>query len=488
MSAHDPAQAWRLAAELLAQGQALAALELLERAVDDFPAHVALCRYAGEVALHAHAPQRALIYLQRAEDREPGDLAGRINLSLALIQVGSPERAIAILSPLMATPPNRQLSLNYARALQDCHRLEEAADTLRRLLAAASDDVEALTNLGTVLRDDRQIAPAITCFERALALAPGLQAARDNLAHTLLSVGDYRRGFAAFEGRRFEDATGISAKVPRWDGRPLPGLRLHVIAEQGFGDMLMFARFGRELTQRGIETVLHVHPRLVRLLGRSRLFSEVVPYGRAPLGATARWAPLMSLAHLLGVTLENLPAPIPYLVADRPRIERWSTWLGPKTGPRIGIAWAGNPRSEQDDLRGRSVPLAAFASLLSIEGAQLISLQREYGLEQFGEPTWAGRLRCPDPPFDAGSDGFLDTAALICSLDLVITCDTSIAHLAGGLGHPTWVALHHTPDWRWLRVREDSPWYPTLRLVRQTQPGNWADVFSALPQRVLGRP
>ena len=134
------------------------------------------------------------------------------------------------------------------------------------------------------------------------------------------------------------------------------------------------------------------------------------------------------------------------------------------------------------------MPLAAFAGLLSIEGAQLISLQREYGLEQLREPPWAGRLRCPDPPLDAGSDGFLDTAALICSLDLVITCDTSIAHLAGGLGHPTWVALHHTPDWRWLRDREDSPWYPTLRLVRQTQPGNWTEVFSVVAQQVVRQP
>ncbi len=488
MNAHDPAQAWQLAAGLLAQGQALAALALLERAVDASPAHVALCRYAGEVALHAREPERARMHLQRADDLEPGDLTCGINLSLALIQLGEPERAIAVLSPHMAAQPNRQVSLNYARALQDCHRLEEAEYTLRHLLAVAPDDVEALTNLGTVLRDARQMAPALACFERALGLAPGLQAARDNLAHTLLAMGDYRRGFAAFEGRRFEDATGISAQVPRWDGRPIPGLRLHVIAEQGFGDMLMFARFGRQLADRGIESVLHVHPRLVRLLGRSRLFDEVVAYGRAPLGTTARWAPLMSLAHLLGVTLETLPAPIPYLAADRPRRERWSAWLGPRTGPRIGIAWAGNPRSEQDDLRGRSVPLAAFAGLLSIEGAQLISLQREYGLEQLREPPWAGRLRCPDPPLDAGSDGFLDTAALICSLDLVITCDTSIAHLAGGLGHPTWVALHHTPDWRWLRDREDSPWYPTLRLVRQTQPGNWTEVFSVVAQQVVRQP
>ena len=484
MSSSLAAESAQNATALLMAGRAVDALQLLERVLTDQPDDAVLRRLAGEAALRAGQLQVATAHLEVAVTLEPDHVDGVVNLAAGLLGLGAAARVVALLEPWATRHSSRPLLLNLGRALQDHHRLEAAEEVVRRILATDPTDVEALNNLGTILRDAGRCGEAIACFERALTLAPQLQAARDNLAHSWLAEGDFRRGFAYFEGRRFVDATGLSARLERWDGRPRPGLTLHVVAEQGFGDMLMFCRFGATLAERGIDAILHVHSRLVRLLKRSGGFREVVAYGRAPIGATARWVPLMSLPHLLDLTLATLPPLVPYLQADRQRVHRYAGWLGPKVGLRVGIAWSGNPQSEQDDLRGRSVPLTAFAPLLDVPGLQLISLQRQHGLEQARHVGFAAQLRHPEPELDAGPDGFLDTAALLAALDLVVTCDTSIAHLAGGLGRPVWVALHHTPDWRWLRKQSVSPWYPTMRLVRQTVPGDWSGVFAAIAGQV----
>ena len=484
---HEVSAVLAAAAALMAQGQADRALEVLEAEIQrsDQPQ---LRSYAGEVALRAGQPLRARDHLDIATRQDPENIDLRINLALALIELGEPSRAVDLLQDHATVNPSRALLLNLGRALQDTHRWADAARVLNQILAADPADTEALTNLGTVLRDAGHDLQAVDCFERALVLNPSLKAARDNLSHATLAMGDYRRGFMHFEGRQFKDATGLSAQMARWDGRPMRGLTVHVIAEQGFGDMLMFARFGAVLAERGIDAVLHVHPRLVRLLRRSAGFKEVVAYGRAAIGTLARWIPLMSLPHVLGVTLDALPGIVPYLHADRARAERFTHWLGPRAGLRVGIAWAGNPQSEKDDLRGRSIPLEHFGSLLNINGLQLISLQRQNGLDQVDGVSFSGQLRRPEPELDLGADGFLDTAALISVLDLVVTCDTSVAHLAGGLGKPVWVALHHTADWRWMRQRADSPWYPTMRLFRQTVPADWGGVFATIAQQLARTP
>jgi len=479
----SPAAVIAAARDLLASGRVSEARRVLEPAVERAPEDPQLRRLAGEAALRAAATRDAVMHLEVAAERLADDLDVAINLGAAWLELGEPARAIARLEPWLAVQPVRPLLLNLGRAFQDTHRLDEAQAMLRQILQRDPQDAEALTNLGTVLRDAGRLAEAIDCFESARRIAPSLQAARDNLAHAYLATGDYPRGFQAFEGRRIQDASGLSARLPRWDGRRRPGT-LHVIAEQGFGDMLMFARFGAVLAQRGIAAVLHVHPRLVRLLKRSGGFHEVVPYGRAPLGVDACWAPLMSLPHVLGLTLDTVATSAPYLHADAPRVQRWADWLSRVHGMRVGVAWAGNPQSELDDLRGRSVPLAALAPLLRIPGLQWVLLQRQHGLDQIAQVADAAQIRHPEPDLDSGADGFVDTAAVMASLDLVVTCDTSIAHLAGGLGTPAWVALHHTPDWRWLRDRTDSPWYPTLRLFRQTVPGDWSGVVEAMAARL----
>jgi tetratricopeptide (TPR) repeat protein len=478
------------ARERLARGEVTAALDLLRPAIDAAPQDVTLRLLAGEAALRGERPADAVGHLQAALSLVPDHPDALINLGAALLAVDEAAQAVALLEPRAAVAPTRPLLLNLGRALQDVHRLTAAEAVLRGLLDSDPADVEALTNLGTVLRDQGRLAESIQCFESVIRLAPSLQQPRMNLASAYLMQGDYPRGFRAWEARRFQDPSGLSARAPRWDGQAQANLTLHVIAEQGFGDMLMFARFGAELARRGLTAVLHVHPRLVRLLKRCRLFQDVVPYGRAPLGSNPRWVPLMSLPHVLGLTLDTVGLPDPYLQADAARVERWATWLGPRRHVRVGIAWAGNPQSELDDLRGRSMPLGGFAPLLWRPDIEWVCLQRQHGLEQLAAVPAAQRLRRPPEDFDGGPDGFVDTAALMVSLDLIVTCDTSIAHLAGGLRRPTWVALHHTPDWRWHRDRGDSPWYPTLRLFRQTAPGDWPSVVDQMADRLdraLGR-
>jgi hypothetical protein len=183
--------------------------------------------------------------------------------------------------------------------------------------------------------------------------------------------------------------------------------------------------------------------------------------------------PLASLPHLLGLELGSIPARVPYLRSDPARRTRWRAWLGDATELQVGLVWQGNPRARAD--RGRSVPLRSLAPLLSISGAQFVSLQKEHGLDQLDELP-PGSVRRPEPGLDGGPDAFLDTAALLDELDLLITSDTAVAHLAGALGRPVWLLLKFAPDWRWLSERQDSPWYPTMRLYRQSTPGDWAGV------------
>jgi Flp pilus assembly protein TadD len=441
------------------------------------PDSLQLRRLVAETALLLGKAEYAAQHLKIVNAAAPSDEAVVINLSHALLALGRPAEAVEYLQPF-GKDGSRGVLLNLSRALQDCHRFDASIEVSQRLLVRDPRDAEAMTNLGTVFRDAGRFEEAETCFRRAIRTTPALQAARDNLAHVLLLRGNLPAGFAAYEGRAFKDPTGLSARLPRWTGEPLSGVRLHVIAEQGFGDMLQFFRFGYLLLERGIEAVLHVHPRLVRLLKRSRAFSDVVAYGRAAAGKRAAWVPLMSLPGLLGTTIDGLSVKTPYLAPDPAQVVRYRQWLGAEEKFRIGIAWAGNPQSEQDDLRGRSIPLSAFQVLADLPGIELISLQRLHGLEQLR--TAAFTVRQAEPELDRGADGFIDTAALICALDAVVTCDTSIAHLAGGLGCAVHVALHHAADWRWFTGRNDSPWYPTMRLYRQSVPGHWEPVFSRL--------
>jgi hypothetical protein len=272
------------------------------------------------------------------------------------------------------------------------------------------------------------------------------------------------------------------SQAPLWDGSPLEGRTILVRVEQGLGDTLQFIRYLPLVQRRGGRVILVCQPALVGLLTGSRgLGIERLLAQGDPLPEYDLHVSLLSLPGLLGTTLENVPADVPYLEAEPQPVEAWRQRLGSYRGFKIGIVWQGNPDHRMD--RFRSTRLAQFAPLARVPGVHLFSLQKGPGAEQLAALT----DRFPVTDLGSGLDDFRDTAAVLKNLDLVVSVDTSVAHLAGALGIPVWVALHFPAEWRWLTGREDSPWYPTMRLFRQTSPGQWEDVFRRIAEALRPR-
>jgi hypothetical protein len=290
----------------------------------------------------------------------------------------------------------------------------------------------------------------------------------------LLTLGQTREGFREYRWRMRLAEAGPPPDLPgeEWLGGQIRGRTVLLYPEQGLGDMVQFARFAPLVAGRGAaRVVLLTRPPLARLLGTMRAPGvEVVPEGAVDLGDNPLFAALMSAPELLDLDLPDVPAAVPYLFAEPERVERWRAVARLDHGFRVGIGWQGKPTSRADI--GRSFPLRCFERLAALPGVRLVALQKEHGLDQLGRLPPGMVVEQLGPEFDDGPDAFLDAAAVMESLDLVVTSDTALAHLAGALGRPVWVVLKHSADWRWLRRdREDSPWYPTMRLFRQDAPG-----------------
>ncbi len=265
--------------------------------------------------------------------------------------------------------------------------------------------------------------------------------------------------------------------MPRWHGEPLVGRTLLLVAEQGLGDTLHFLRYAREFKSLGARVMLVCQPALVPLLSSYADVDELIARDvQRALPDCGYYLPLLSAPGALRTNARTIPGDAPYLAADSTLDTKWRQELTVVDGFKIGIAWQGSRDFPLD--RWRSIPLQQFSPLARLAGVQLVSLQKGFGSEQiatvdFPVIDWANRL-------DDSTGAFMDTAAVLCNLDLVVTSDTAIAHLAGALGVPVWVALSFSANWRWLRDREDSPWYPTMRLFRQTEYGHWPVVFQRM--------
>jgi Flp pilus assembly protein TadD len=390
-------------------------------------------------------------------------------LGHALSDAGHLEQALTAYQDAMRLQPNLpDLRNNIGTILRHIGRPEEAVEFLREARRAAPHDTFVLTNLSSVLKELGKVEEAEAPLREALRLAPAAPAPRYNLALLLLLTGRFAEGWDAWEARV---AAGAQPRrpftQPVWDGTPLGERTLLVYSEQGLGDTIQFCRYV-PLLPNGI--VLEVQPRMKRLLQTLPGNAEVITAGEnlPPFDVVC---PLMSLPRLLGTPAGT----VPYLSAEPERAEQWRQRLG--GGLKVGIAWQGNPNRHED--RGRSIGLRHFLPLMEVPGIRLISLQRNDGLDQLDSVPEL-RVETLGDDFDAGPDAFVDTAAVMANLDLVITSDTAIAHLAGALGRPVWVALRAVPDWRWMLERPDSLWYPTMRLFRQTTRDDWAPVFAAM--------
>jgi Bacterial transcriptional activator domain len=359
----------------------------------------------------------------------------------------------------------------------------EWADAEHALATAVQIDparIEARTTLGVVRLQTGRLALALDDLHAAVALAPEHADAHANLAHALFAIGDWAAAWPHFEHRfrRSAHRAGlhVPALVPRWDGELSRDLELWLIGEQGLGDQLQFMRYAALLTGRNVRCVLACDPRLVKLLSLSALRLRIVPFDTPARDPLARWVPLMSLPAWHETRPDTVPAADRYLAADPERVAAWHSRL-PAGRFRVALAWAGNPRMETGRYTGRSPPFAALAPLAEVPDVCYISLQKGPGEDQI-DGTRLGRSLLRFEDLDIGADAFLDTAAILACVDLLVTSDTAIAHLAGALGVPTWLCLMHDPDWRWMRAGETTPWYRCMRLFRQKTLGDWPGVYA----------
>ena len=464
----------------------------LAQAPDSAEAHL----YLGVTQYEQGQRAEGTIHVKQALQLNPNSAVALAAMGNILLDRHRVTAAITHLQRSLALQPNAPEALNaLGKALTQVGQLADGEVYLRRCLQLKPDFPIAACNLGELLIQQQQFTAAIAIFESVLAADPDSAEAHANLGLARLRQGDYRRGFAEYEWRG--DCLGDNGKplfpafpLPRWDGSDPAGKTLLLFGEQGFGDMIQFIRFAPLLQAQGAQLILNCPRILEPLLGPMQVFEATLSQLQFPLPAhrsADAWVPLMSLPHLLNITLENLPHQVPYLQVP----ESAEVCLpGPMDGRRpvgdhraqapvkIGIVWACRP--DHSTAKRRSCPLEQVIDLVTaFPDISFYSLQKEVMAADL--PLFESNLHQIEDLRDQLQD-FGDTAAAIAQLDLVITVDTAVAHLAGALGKPTWVLLAAVPDWRWLTHRDDCPWYPTMRLFRQDNPGHWQSVWAQVYQ------
>ncbi|HTM53213.1 MAG TPA: tetratricopeptide repeat protein [Pirellulales bacterium] len=412
---------------------------------------------------------------RRAIMLEPGYAEAHYNLGVLLARRGDLDGAIA--SYQLATQldlRNAHAYYNLGAALKQLRRSAEAQTCYEATLQLDPGYAEAHSNSGTIDLELGRFDAAREHFQQAIRLSPNLAEAHHNLGILHLLHGNFEAGWREYAWQAHSASpAGRKLDQPRWDGSPLDGRTLLVIGEYGLGDNLQYVRYVPELRKRGAGRVLAaVNTRLHPLLKSSHI-GDLVDLDELDVPFDVH-VPLVSLPCLFRETDATFPREIPYLHAYPKLVRKWRDKLADISPLRVGVNWQGNPEYPWD--HWRSIALLAFEPLARVPGVRLISLQKGLGTDQIAAAQKQFELVVL--PDDLDTQGaFVDTAAIIANLDLVITSDTAMAHLAGGLGARVWLATSRIPEWRWFLDREDSPWYPSMRLFRQTELGRWDDVF-----------
>jgi Flp pilus assembly protein TadD len=433
----------------------------------------------GNTLVEMNRRPEAVPAFRRALELRPDYVDALNNLGLALCEQGrSGEAAVLLRQATRLKPGDAEALNNLGMALADQTRFEEAAAAYEQGLRLKPRYAEAHTNLGSTYKEQGRLEEAVACYDYALWLQPDSATAHWNRSLAYLAQGDYERGWAEYEWRwQRKRSRPRPFAQPAWDGKPLEGRTILLHMEQGLGDMIQFVRYAPLVKERGGRVVVEC-PETLRELFATVAGVDQVVVERSPLPPFDVQAPLMSLPYLLGTRLETVPAEAPYLSAPAELVERWRNRLTQSSAFKVGILWQGNPLHKWD--RHRSAPLRQFAPLSAIPGVELVSLQKGDAAAALRAP--GGRFRVTELSQAQGPDGstFAETSAVMKNLDLVITVDTAVAHLAGALALPVWVGLSKIVDWRWLLDRPDTPWYPTMRLFRQETLGRWEPVFASM--------
>jgi tetratricopeptide (TPR) repeat protein len=491
LKSYDTALAFKpdYAEALINRGNALKELERPEEALKSYdkalalkPGHAEACNNRGVALKELKRFDEALASYDRALALKPDYAEACNNRGNALRELKRLQEAVASYDRALALAPAHGEALyNRGNALQELRRPAEALSSYDRALACRPGYVEACNNRGNALRELKRLDEALASYQGALALRPDYAPAHWNEAIWRLLMADFDRGWEKYEWRweLADELWGVGSTPtfaqPAWDGSgDIAGKTILLHAEQGYGDTIQFCRYVPLVAQKGAKVILAVQPPLERLLSGFGGAQVVLAHGEDQ-PAFDLHCPLMSLPRAFRTRLETIPPPAPPSVPPE-LTKEWAARLRRPGTPRIGIAWSGRPSHKND--HNRSIPLRAMLGLLDLP-IELVSLQKEVRGEDQGilDAHAAGITH-----FGPALTDFLETAALVSSMDVVITVDTAVAHLACTLGRPTWILLPFIPDWRWMLERADSPWYPTARLFRQRAIADWDSVM----QEVFG--
>jgi Tfp pilus assembly protein PilF len=468
---------------LSALGRHDEAVAAFDRALSLDPNHAAALNNRAADLTELERYDEALASCERALAIAPDFTDAHCNRGIVLLKLERAEEALASFHKAIAIDPaDTRAHSNRGAALQALERFEEAVASCDRAIALRPNYAGAFHNRALALIELGRHDEALAAFRQVFAVDPGHTAARWHEALLRLLRGEYAAGWDGYEWRFKHKEIGLQPRdfsVPQWRGERVAGRTILLHAEQGFGDTIQFARYAPMVAAQGARVILEVQPALLSLMASLPGTAMVIARGD-PLPAFDTHCAMPSLPLAFATTLETVPAQTPYLTAPADRIARWRARL-PTGAPRVGLAWSGNPRHKND--RSRSLPFDMLAPLVAVPGIDFISLQKE------PRPADTDALARWRNVFNLGPElrDFADTAAVISLLDLVITVDTAIAHLAGALGKPVWIMLPTKVDWRWLLDREDSPWNPTARLFRQRTAGDWADVITRVRAEFMGQ-
>jgi Flp pilus assembly protein TadD len=459
-------------AVLLARGQAEQAAEQFRIVTQMVPNDAGALGNYGHVLSKLGRVNEALEVFKRALQIAPNNGPVLMQYAEAIWRTGNYTDAVTpARRAAQILPDDPRALIMYGNTLQTAGELEEAEQVYRRAATLDDSSFDAHSNLALTVLKQGDAATALTLYDRILARWPSNTDARANRSLALLTLGDFERGFAEYEAR-WASAAFANQQRPGalWDGRDVRGKTVLLTSEQGHGDTIQFVRYATLIADRGANVIVSCPADLKNVVASVRGVSRVI-VAKQETAAFDFYAPLASLPRLFKTTQATVPAEVAYMHADAALVQRWREQLGGDAAVKVGIVWAGSPQHQND--RVRSATFAHFAPLADVAGVKLYSLQKGPAAKDADERVVSLG--------DALTD-YAQTAAVLENLDLVIAVDTSVVHLVGALGRPVWTLLAKGPDWRWMLEREDSPWYPTMRLFRQTRLHDWETVT----QRVAG--
>lgn len=474
---------YNLANALRKLDRRLEAIPLYRQALELNPETTAPLNNLATALIEEKRFDEARTCLERVLQIDPDSIEARTNFGALNQRQKNPTQAQDYYQQVVDRRPDLYIGhFNLGNVLGERGYFPAAETHLRRAVQIKPDSIDANYYLGVALKEQGKLAESIEWLENVLRLDPEHKDAHFYRSMVWLQLGEFERGWPEYEWRwAQEDAVPRHFPQPLWDGSPLDGKTLLLHAEQGYGDILQFCRYvplvKEHQATKDSKVIFEAPERLVPMVSTVGGYDQMVEQesGLPPFDLQC---PLMTLPRIFGTTLVNVPNKVPYLSAKKSLVTKWKKELQKSKGFKIGITWQGNPNFKGD--RYRSFPLACFRPLAALPGVQLISLQSGPGTEQTPEFVEQFSLLELGPRLDKNVGGFMDTAAVMRNLDLVICPNTAAAHLAGALGVPVWVPLSTVPEWRFLMDRDDSPWYPTMRVFRQREQDNWTEVFERM--------